>query len=100
MVDAYSENNLRRVLHLCKDKGVNLVLASSPRFRPENDNELIHSLSQEYGVPYIDIYNSVFFNNHPELFKDTSHLNNDGATIYTQLFFEELKPYLETLRQQ
>lgn len=99
VVDAYTENNLRRVLQLCKDKSVNLVLVSSPRFRPKAGNEIIHTLCREYDVPYIDIYNSVFFNNHPELFKDTSHLNNDGATIYTQLFFEELKPYLENLKE-
>lgn len=99
VVDAYSENNLRRVLQLCKDKDVNLVLVSSPRFRFQNDNKLIHSLSQEYNIPYIEIYNIDFFNRHPEMFKDASHLNDDGATIFTQLFFEQLKPYLEILKQ-
>lgn len=98
VTDEYSERNLRRVLQLCKDKGVNLVLVSSPRFRSKNDNTLIRSLSQEYDVPYIEIYNTKLFNSHPEFFKDASHLNNEGATIYTQMFFEELKPYLEMLR--
>ena len=99
IVDEYSENNLCRVMQLCKEKNVNLVLVSSPRFRPKSDNKLIRSLSQEYDIPYIEIYNTDFFNAHPELFKDSSHLNNDGATLYTQMFFEALKPYLETLKQ-
>lgn len=97
VVDAYSENNIHRVLQLCKDKSVHLVLVSSPRFRPKGDNELIRSLSQKYDVPYIEIYNTELFNSHPNWFKDASHLNNDGAIIFTQLFFEELKPYLAAI---
>lgn len=95
VTDEYSENNLRRVIQLCKDKGVRLILVSSPRYRPKLNNELIRSLSIEYDILYIDIYNSDYFNNHPELFNDETHLNNDGATIYTQMFFEELKPFFK-----
>ena len=69
IIDEYSENNMRRVIQLCKDKGVRLILVSSPRYKPK-------------------------LNNDSELFNDETHLNNDGATIFTQMFFEDLKPYL------
>ena len=98
MVEAYSENILRRIFQLCKENNVILVLVSSPRFRPQRSNEPIHSLSREYCVPYIEIYDTDFFNRHPEWFKDVSHLNNDGATVFTQMFFEELKPYLKSIK--
>ena len=35
---------------------------------------------------------------HPEFFKDASHLNDDGAHVYTAMFFEELKPYLTLIK--
>ena len=94
MIDGYSVNNLRRVIQLCKEKDVRLVLVASPRFRPKLNNELIHAISIEYNIPYIDNYNSDYFNKHPELFNDEPHLNNDGATIYNQMLFEDMKPFL------
>lgn len=99
IVNKFSEGNFIRIMELCRKKHVNLVISTSPRFKPTNENELIHSLCDKYNIPYIEIYNSDFFNSHPELFKDAAHLNNNGAVIYTQMFFEKLKPHLEILKQ-
>lgn len=44
------------------------------------------------------MYDINTFNDHPEFFKDVSHLNDDGAHIYTALFFEKLKPYLTLIK--
>ena len=38
-------------------------------------------------------------NTRPEYFQDAAHLNDDGAHIYTGLFFDQLKPYLTPLMQ-
>lgn len=90
----YSIDNFRRILSLCKDSNIRLIIASSPLYKQTDNNTLIRSICNEYNIPYIELYNTEYFNNHPELFYDRKHLNNDGATIYTQLFFNELKPYL------
>lgn len=68
----------------------NIVVTSSPRFRSKIDYNHLDSLCNQYDIPYINIYDTDTFNNHPELFKDWSHLNDDGARVYTSLFFEEL----------
>lgn len=90
----FSINSFNRMILLCKNQNINLVIATSPRYYPNDDNKLIHSICNKYNVPYIDEYNTEYFNNHSELFYDRNHLNNDGATIYTQIFFEKIKPYL------
>lgn len=96
-INDFSMNCFEKTISSCHNLNIKLIVASSPRFLPNNDNELIHSMCAKYNTPYIELYNTDFFNNHPELFYDKHHLNNDGAAIYTLMFFEKLKPYLEGL---
>ena len=93
----FSINNLTRMISLCKEMNVKLIISTSPRYNPNNNNELIHSLCNKLNTPYIELYNTDYFNSHPELFYDKNHLNDNGATIYTQMFFEHLKPHLTGL---
>ncbi len=97
IINDFSLESFIRMVFLCNKENINLIVVTSPRYKPNENNELIRSICNEYNIHYIDLYNTDFFNNHPELFYDRSHLNNDGATIYTKMFFEELKPHLEKL---
>ena len=90
----YSTNNLSRVMEKAQEKGIQMIVVSSPRFRPSNDNRRLADLCAKYEVPYIDLYNLELFNSHPEYFQDQGHINDKGAHIYTSIFFEHLKPYL------
>lgn len=94
----YSEANFTRVLETCKNNNINLVVVSSPRFRPVDNNNFLSELCNKHNIPYIDLYDLGLFNENPDLFQDEGHLNHDGALIYTKLFFENLKPYLNHLR--
>lgn len=93
----FSVKSFDKMLSSCNDLNIRIIVASSPRYKPNGDNELIHSICDKYNTPYIELYNNDFFNNHPELFYNKSHLNNDGAIIYTKMFFVEAKPYLKGL---
>jgi len=93
----YSVENFTRVLETCKNNNINLVVVSSPRFRPIDNNYFLKELCKKHNITYIDLYDLGLFNENPELFQDGSHLNHDGALIYTKLFFENLKPYLNHL---
>lgn len=97
-LNPYSETNFRCVLKKYTSEGVPLIIACSPNFRPINNNNKLRDLCNEYNVPFIELYDLPYFNEHPELFKDAVHLNNDGAHIYTRIFFEQLKPYLDNIR--
>lgn len=95
-IDDYSLTNFERVLKTAKDKGVLMVVVSSPCFDPTDNNLFLKELCEKYDTPYIDCYNIDSFNQHPEYFKDNIHLNDEGAHIYTSLFFEQIKPLIKT----
>ncbi len=96
--DSYSLKNFTRVLKICKENGIHLVCVSSPRYRPHSDNKYLSELCAKYDIPYIERYDTELFNNNPQYFQDASHLNNDGASVYTNLFFQDLKQYIQHLK--
>ena len=93
-LDAYALNNFENVLKKYSSAGVPLVMVSSPKFRPKDNNKRLAAICDQYGIPFIDFYDTPYFNSHPELFYDVNHLNDEGAHIYTAMFFEQLKQYL------
>lgn len=99
IIDEYSLDNFKRVLKTSREKGIRLVIVSSPYYKPKDNNNYLAQLCEEFDTPYIELYNNSFFNDHPELFHDIDHLNDDGAHIFTNLLFEKLKPYLNHMVQ-
>lgn len=97
-LNPYSTNNFTNVLRKYQKSGVPLVIACSPQFRPSGNNQELEKLCSIYQIPFIDMYDINAFNDHPEFFKDAGHLNDDGAHVYTAMFFEELKPYLTLIK--
>ena len=95
--NSYSETNFRNVLRKYTAENIPLIITCSPSFRPNDNNNQLRKLCNEYNVPFIDLYDLPYFNEHPELFKDAVHLNDDGAQVYTKMFFEQLKPYLDNM---
>lgn len=99
-LNSYKKSNFENVLKKYAAAEVPLVMVCSPQFRPKDNNAAMSKLCNQYGIPFIDLYNLSEFNLHPELFKDADHLNDDGAHVYTAMFFEHLKPYLPLLAKQ
>ena len=93
-LDSYTVNNFETVLKKCSSENVPLVVVCSPHFRPKNNNKRLAAICDQYGIPFIDFYNTPYFNRHPELFYEGNHLNDDGAHVYTAMFFEQLKRFL------
>ena len=94
-LDGYALNNFENVLKKYSSAGVPLVVVSSPKFRPTDNNKRLAAICEKHGIPFIDFYDMPYFNNHPELFYDGNHLNDHGAHVFTALFFEQLKPFLQ-----
>ena len=94
-LDNYTLNNFENVLKKYSSAKVPLVIVSSPKFRPKDNNKRLAAICDKYGIPFIDFYDTPYFNNHPELFYDGNHLNDHGAHVFTALFFEQLKPFLQ-----
>ena len=98
ILNSYSVTNFRNVLRKYTAENIPLIIVCSPYFRPNNNNNQLRKIYDEYSVPFIELYDVPYFNEHPELFKDAGHLNDDGAHVYTKIFFEKLKPYLDNIR--
>ena len=93
-VSQYTLQNFLRVSKLCKKKKVLLLIVSTPRYKANNDTDMISNLCQKEDIPFFDYYNTYLFNKHPEWFRDGAHLNDEGAKELTPLLFRDIKPYL------
>jgi len=91
---SYTLNNFETVLKKYSSENVPLVVVCSPHFRPINNNKRLAAICDKYGIPFLDFYNTPHFNSHPELFYEGKHMNDDGAHVYTAMFFEQLKRFL------
>lgn len=94
VLNPYSEANFRSVIEKCQRNDIPIVINASPFFRSGRDNNQVRHICEEYGVCYVDFFNDPYYNQHPELFKDPAHLNDTGARLYTNLFYQQLKPLL------
>lgn len=94
-INQFTLENFIRVLKKCKEKNVAIIVTTSPRYRPNDNNDILDSICRCYGVPHIERYNNELFNTNLRYFKDRGHLNDIGAHVYTSLFFGDLKSYLD-----
>ena len=85
----------KQTLARAKDKGVRVVVVDSPKFNKRKKNSLsaikMQRICRQYGATFIDNSQLPYFLEHPELFNDATHMNDDGAKIYTQLFIEQIQ---------
>ncbi len=81
------------LLTLAKKSGCKVYIVQPPRYQinsiPE-DQMLYKTLSEKSEVRFLNYLPDTTFINHPEYFKDNSHLNNTGAELFTRKIIEDL----------
>lgn len=83
------------IVNWSKQYGYQLIVIDSPRFLVNKNNySIIRPICEQNNIICIDNSNIPYFMNHPELFNDISHLNQNGAEIYTQMFIKQIKPLI------
>ena len=94
---ALSEIKLERfrsTLERAQKIGVRIVVVDSPKYKLRTYENLSASKMQElcerYVALYIDNSQIPYFLDHPELFNDATHMNDDGAKAYTELFLKQI----------
>lgn len=84
----------RSTLERAQKIGVRIVVVDSPKYKLRTYENLSASKMQElcerYGALYIDNSQLPYFLDHPELFNDATHMNDDGAKVYTELFLKQI----------
>lgn len=93
-LDDYTLNNFEMVLRKYSSENITLVVVCSPYYRTKYSQKRLAAICDQYGVPFFDFSDMPYFNDHPELFFDTQHLNDEGAHVFTAMLFEQLKPFL------
>lgn len=90
----YTLSNFTRVLDKCKQQNVPIIILTSPMYQTTHPQiSLLQSICEDRSIPYFSWLNDLYFDEHPELFQDQTHLNNDGAHIYTHKVINTLRPY-------
>lgn len=96
-IDTSFVNMFEEFIENAKINDINLILTLSPQLQQANrlkvnkSLELMKSIAFEHGIPLIDFSDDKTFIEQYHLFFDPSHLNNDGAIIFTKLLADTLK---------
>lgn len=85
---------LKDIISTCKQNNIDLVFIYSPRWFIIQDsfcNEVIPDLCSENGICYLNMSNDSTFINNPTYFADQTHLNDEGAQVFSTMLTEKLK---------
>lgn len=99
-IDPLVKKNIQLIINKAKEKSVKLILVESPSFGEMKENNIIkeiESICLENNVIFVNNSQASAFVKNKDLFKDKSHLNNDGAIAYTNLFISQIKPYINSV---
>ena len=91
------ENNiaaLRDIISTCKQKKIKLIFVQSPIFISKQNSfcdSAFSELCSKNDIRYYNFSNHKTFNNHSEYFADRSHLNDDGAKVFSNLLINKIR---------
>lgn len=96
--DSLKIQYIERLINLCKQKDIQLFFAISPNHCQTNiiNYSPILSLANKHNITLLNHLNDTTFVGKNEFFKDAGHLNNEGATLYTNIIVNELKNHINT----
>lgn len=79
----------------CKNK-TQLIFTISPYYFPSNDEiyEPVRELCSKYNIPLLEHHNNTLFVKQKKYFKDSVHLNHEGAQIYTCIIIQQILDFL------
>jgi hypothetical protein len=78
--------------------GSKVFVVISPEYaKLEHDKkimEVLTDIAAKYGVAVLDYSRKEFFLDHPELFRDEEHLNENGAEIFSDMISRDMRSRL------
>ncbi|MDO9254160.1 MAG: hypothetical protein Q7U54_01520 [Bacteroidales bacterium] len=86
-IDSYKIAALQDIAEICLKKKIPLVFVFSPIYAKLNNelaNNKLNTILKTYNVKYLDFSEDTTFVNHPQYFQDESHMNDDGARIFSK----------------
>ena len=95
-IDNNKMNYLRRLISHCKQKGIELFLVVSPAPSHVHGDyyATLKELAENEGISFMDYHTPGLFLYHPEYFKDSQHLWDEGARLFSSQFASDLRTLL------
>ncbi len=85
---------LEQLTKECREKGTRLIFIASPAFRGGGYTAetfiTVERIAKEYDIPFLYYYETEY-SELPSLFKDSQHLNDEGATIFTKELLDKIR---------
>ena len=97
-VDRKKMEYVNKVIEICKNNNIKLVLVNSPNFAIIHANKWeneIRDLAQRSEIEFLNYGQDSTFMQHNEWFQDWDHLNTVGADIYSRIITEDIKRCVE-----
>jgi hypothetical protein len=93
-IDINFVNALNRFIQIAKRNDINLIFVASPTINGLNasykSGELFKEIIEKNSINFIDFSNDARFIGKYELFHDESHLNNEGARLFSELLSDSI----------
>lgn len=96
-IDTYKLQAIEKLIQLCHNNEVSLLLFTSPRYGWTTSEELvvIKQICEKYKVPFYDFYSNNEMTHDENLFFTSGHLNDVGARHYTSKIVSCIKETLD-----
>lgn len=96
-VDSMKLMYVQKFVNLCKGNNIRLVFMVSPNYTKIDDNhyDALKAIAMRNKLPFLDYHTKGLYHDHPEYFKDPSHLWDRGARLYSSVFASDLRRVLE-----
>ena len=89
------QKDLEQMFSMCKQRNIKTILYFPPQYckmiSAEKLTAIVDNICKKYDVTFIDDSQDEYFLQHPEYFYDNSHLNDEGAHVYTNLFISKVR---------
>ena len=88
---------VQRYVNLCRQNNIRLIFMVSPCYSivDAHHYDVLKDVAQKNNIPFLDYHTAGLYLDHPEYFKDESHLWDKGARLYSSLFASDLKAVLD-----
>lgn len=92
-VDSVKLSYIEKFIKKTKEKKIALAVVASPKYGAESSDCLtpVIKLCSQYSIPFLDYYASPIYMIHKEWFRESMHLNVEGARHFSKSIASDIK---------
>ena len=96
-IDTFKLKYIEKLLCLAKKNDIIFAVVASPKYgktSSDDDLRLVKDICKKYDVPFLDYYAAPEFMPHREWFRESMHLNEEGARAYSEMIIDNIDKLL------